>query len=243
MTLIAVLLTSSVLAAYGSGDYIADDVVVVTTTSSGGSGGGGSTLPSTFEADVSTAGIIMSFNLALNDKFNVKYGDVTHSYKVTSVTGDLVKVQSIETFETYLLFKEVPKRFDYDSNGKDDVELNLESVTGSKALLNARSIVVPDMPALLPPAPRKAPVAEDAPAPAPEPVQLAVAEPEPAPVAQEPAHVPGITGAAVAEEPFMVKFSTGISNFRKTPYFAGLMLLVVVTGMVAWIWKPPKKQK
>ncbi|MBU2561205.1 MAG: hypothetical protein KKD17_02825 [Nanoarchaeota archaeon] len=233
-----VLLTSFAFAAYGPSGTTTTSTTTTTTTTSGGGGGGGSTMTGDVSVDLSTAGTSVTLTLSKDQKFIITHELGAYSYKVLSVTGEIVKIQSLETFETSYLFGSMPKRFDYNVDGKDDVEILVVGVSGSKAVLSISSLLTPERPDILPVGTNKKerPV-EDA---APEPV---AAQQVTGQAVQERAAPQPAQPAPAAEQSAAEKLPlVNLSSLGGTSIIMGVMLLAVLAACVAMIWLPGRKK-
>jgi hypothetical protein len=208
---------------------------------SGGGGGGGGATAKTLAADLTTPGTTLSMTLTKGQKFTLVYDGTQHNYKVESVTAAVVTIKSLETFEEKYLFTSVPRGFDFDNDGTDDVRLRVDGVTAGKALVSMTSISTPERPNLLPiaaPKPKEKEEAEAPPQPAPaEATQAIPQEVQPQPQPPQPSPIQGMAALEQPKAPF------SLSGIGQTEMIAGIVLVAILGACVAMIWLPGRKKE
>jgi hypothetical protein len=208
---------------------------------SGGGGGGGGATAKTLTADLTTPGTTLSMTLTKGQKFTLVYDGTQHNYKVESVTAAVVTIKSLETFEEKYLFTSVPRGFDFDNDGTDDVRLRVDGVTAGKALVSMTSISTPERPNLLPiaaPKPKEKEEAEAPPQPAPaEATQAIPQEVQPQPQPPQPSPIQGMAALEQPKAPF------SLSGIGQTEMIAGIALVAILGACVAMIWLPGRKKE
>jgi len=185
-----------------------------TTSSGGGGGGGAAATGKTYAVSESQISSGYTQSLVQNDKVKFPVGGVDHTVTATQVTATSVKITVASTPQTATLSVGQSAKFDVNDNKVYDVQVTLNSISGTKASVTVKGIseAIPAAPA-----------------------QPATTEPAPSPPApSEPSgekQVTGGTGATAQEK------GTGRAG-------VWLIAAIAVIALIAWavIWVSKRKR-
>jgi subtilisin family serine protease len=121
------------------------------SSSGGGGGGGGGSTSETPSVSLTVDG--GSVSLGLNEVVTVYFEGDAYQFRVITLTGSLVGVRYIPTYQTFYMIEGDSGSVDFDSDGLDDATVSLSDVGGGKATLFFRAVEHEELPAFSVPFP------------------------------------------------------------------------------------------